>query len=167
MNKLCSKCKQRKPLAAFSKRAASRDGVCHHCKSCIAEYYQVNRTKITEQHWKYNQTHKAEKAEYDRTRRQTIVGHLRRLFESMKYRCTNPKCPGYKYYGGRNIKVCFESFNDFCNYVINILKVDPRGLTIDRIDNNGNYEPSNIQFITQAENNRNKGKNAYRSYKST
>ena len=124
-------------------------------------YYQTNRIKLTEQKWKYNQTHKPEKTEYDRTRRQTIVGHLRRLFESMKYRCTNPNCPIYKYYGGRGIKVCFESLDDFCNYVINILKIDPRGLTIDRIDNDGNYEKGNIRFITRAENNKNKGKYAH------
>lgn len=38
------------------------------------------------------------------------------------------------------------------NYVVDILKVDPRGFDIDRIDNNGHYEKGNIRFVTHKEN---------------
>ena len=53
--------------------------------------------------------------------------------------------------------VCFESLDDFRNYVIDVLKADPRGLQIDRINNGGNYEVGNIRFVTCLENNQNKG----------
>ncbi len=87
-----------------------------------------------------------------------IPEYLRRLFSRMKQRCYNQDNPDYKYYGGRGIKVCFDHAVEFIIYVIDDLKVDPRGLTIDRIDNDGNYEPGNIRFVTQAENNKNRHK---------
>ncbi len=89
---------------------------------------------------------------------QTIVEHLRRVFAGMIYRCGNPNGIGYKNYGGRGIKVLFASSDEFIDYVVNVLKVDPRGLTIDRINNDCNYERGNIRFVSQAENNRNRSK---------
>ena len=74
----------------------------------------------------------------------------------MKYRCTDPKAHNYNRYGGRGIRICFRDATTFANYVMNELQVDPRGLTIDRINNDGNYEPGNIRFITSIENQRNK-----------
>ncbi|MEK0337843.1 MAG: hypothetical protein QQN41_10460, partial [Nitrosopumilus sp.] len=86
----------------------------------------------------------------------TINGHLQGIFAAMKHRCSNPNCPTFKYYGKRGIEVCFTS-DEFVDYVVNELQVDPRGLTIDRIDNSGNYEKGNIQFVTQKENCQNRG----------
>lgn len=70
-------------------------------------------------------------------------------------RCTNKNNPKFALYGGRGIKVCGEwlnSFESFYNWSIkNGFK---KGLTIDRIDPDGNYEPSNCRYITLAENSR-------------
>jgi len=76
----------------------------------------------------------------------------------MKQRCSNPKNKDYRYYGARGIKIEFEKFNDFYDYIVNTLSIDPHGLTIDRINNNGNYARGNIRFVSQAENNRNRRK---------
>jgi len=77
----------------------------------------------------------------------TIEKHLRRIFSAMRQRCTCKNNPQYPRYGGRGIKLCF-TVDEFINYVMNILQVDPRELDCDRINNDGNYERGNIRFVT-------------------
>jgi hypothetical protein len=103
------------------------------------------RIKFKEKHLKYN-------LEYNKKYRKTIKGYLTLIFHKMVMRCTDPHYQGYRWYGGRGIKCKFESSKEFVDYVINELKVDPRGLDCDRIDGNGHYEKGNIQFITHREN---------------
>ena len=75
----------------------------------------------------------------------------------MKARCYNPNSGVYKHYGGRGIKVCEEwkdSFDNYYNWSIkNGFHPD---LTIDRIDVDGNYEPSNCRWVTWTTQARNK-----------
>lgn len=75
----------------------------------------------------------------------------------IRERCYDPRHKSYKHYGGRGIEVCDEwrdTPEAFCKWA------EENGwspdLTIDRIDNEGNYEPGNCRFVTQAENNRNR-----------
>jgi hypothetical protein len=84
---------------------------------------------------------------------------LYKTHENMKRRCLVPNCKNYKDYGGRGIKVCDEwiVFDSFMNWALtNGYKDD---LFIDRIDTNGNYEPSNCRFVTRKENNNNRRDN--------
>jgi len=80
----------------------------------------------------------------------------------MKKRCYNKKNKSYPYYGGRGISVYEEWIEDFAafhNYVSTLSRYGERGVTIDRINNNGNYEPGNIRWTDmsqQAINRRNK-----------
>lgn len=92
-------------------------------------------------------------------------GRLYGLWKSIKYRCYSETCKSYKNYGGRGIVMCDEWKNDFKAFhdwaIVNGYKEEKteKGIniwTIDRIDVNGNYEPSNCRFITNAEQAKNK-----------
>ena len=69
-----------------------------------------------------------------------------------KRRCTSPKSKSWKDYGGRGIKFLFESFEQFFAE----LGPRPEGKSLDRIKNNGNYEPGNVRWATKDEQNENK-----------
>jgi hypothetical protein len=74
----------------------------------------------------------------------------------MKRRCYNPKNKRYKCYGGRNIKVCEAWKDNFVKfYEWSISSGYTEDLTIDRIDVNGDYEPSNCRWVTMKEQQRN------------
>lgn len=85
---------------------------------------------------------------------------LYRSWNHMKDRCLNPNCDAYSNYGGRGITICREwvdSFENFYEWAISNGGYR-EGLTIERLDVNGNYEPSNCTFVdrhTQARNKRN------------
>lgn len=80
---------------------------------------------------------------------------LYRIYRGMNQRCYNSTCSNYKNYGGRGIKLCQEWINNkgFQNfYDWSISHGYAHGLTIDRIDNDGNYSPDNCQWVTKSYN---------------
>ena len=82
---------------------------------------------------------------------------LYRIWANIKTRCYNSNIPNYKRYGGRGITMCAEwkdNFQNFYDWSMSHGYSDE--LTIDRIDNNGNYEPSNCRWVSVKEQNRNK-----------
>lgn len=77
---------------------------------------------------------------------------LYRIMHDMKQRCLNPNNKNYKHYGERGITICknwLDNFDNFYNWAINYGYQD--NLTIERINFNGNYEPSNCKWIKKAE----------------
>ncbi len=70
-------------------------------------------------------------------------------WQRMIGRCENPNCKDYKYYGGRGITVC-ERWHDFPKWLEDMGPSFLPGLTLERSNNNGNYEPENVIWDTWA-----------------
>lgn len=104
----------------------------HHVSSCGC-YRDERRVKVNTTHGK-------------------VYHRLHTTWTNIKQRCNNPNSTGYKIYGGRGIRVCDEwlnSFESFYSWAMSNGYSDD--LSIDRINVNGNYEPSNCRWATMKE----------------
>jgi len=100
---------------------------------------------------------RARKTKHGMSKRNTRYYPIYQSWNSMKRRCLDPKNNRYHCYGGRGIKVC-ESWMTFDNFRVDMASTWFIGATIDRINNDGNYEPTNCRWLPKAKNTRNKRK---------
>lgn len=86
-------------------------------------------------------------------------------WKSIKTRCYDPNFIEYQHYGGRGIKVCDEWKDDFRAFYNHIGPRPGSGYSVDRIDNDGDYEPGNVKWSTKSEQHRNTRQNLIVTYR--
>lgn len=158
--KKCCKCKVSKLEIEFNKNKWRPDGLQHYCKVCQRvkvnekKYRQTRLEKLREKlnnpnyRKKWNERNKL-------LRNSNPKRKLRQIWKDMIIRCENPKSKFYHRYGGRGIIVC-ERWKTFGNFYDDMFQTYQKGLSIDRINNDGNYEPTNCRWISRSENSRNR-----------
>lgn len=87
----------------------------------------------------------------------------KKIWDAMKYRCLKKSSDAYPSYGGRGITICKEWLK-FENFIKDMGLLPSSKYSLERIDNNKNYEPSNCKWATQKEQCRNKRSNVKMTY---
>lgn len=155
---VCSKIKNENENCFFKKDKSGRNRKyiiynCINCKKDIeTRYYcfKKNKTKMCNKCMPLFNDHLFEKTH-------GISNHpIYKSWSCMKNRCLNKKHDKYHRYGGRGISICNEWMDIINFYEWSINNGWSNGLEIDRINNNGNYEPNNCRWITHKENCNNK-----------
>jgi hypothetical protein len=85
-----------------------------------------------------------------------------KAWSSMRSRCGTPTNPSYRWYGGRGIGIC-DRWESYANFLADMGE-KPAGMSLDRIDFNGNYEPENCRWATAFEQNQNRRNNIIVQY---
>ena len=85
------------------------------------------------------------------------------IWADMRYRCNNRKAQKWKDYGGRGIRVC-KRWSDYRVFLSDVGRRPSDRHSLDRINNNGNYSPSNVRWATAKEQKRNTRENHRLSY---
>lgn len=80
---------------------------------------------------------------------------LYRCWVALRSRCRDENHPAYKNYGGRGIKVCAQWENDFLQFSKDVGERPSEDYSLDRINNDGNYEPGNVKWSTRLEQTKN------------
>ena len=121
-----------------------------HCKACR----RIQRGSLTTDRGLILSLLGIKPEEFSGKRLMSITEYS--IWVDMRKRCSNPMHKSYAYYGGRGIAVCQEWDSSFENFLRSVGRRPSLLLSIDRIDNDGNYEPGNVRWATRSEQSQNR-----------
>ena len=144
-------------FATENSKRETRFGL-YKCGFCGTEF-KANTYHINNGNTKSCGCYRIKKVKESSTKHGLSNTRLSRIWKNIKNRTLNTKFKQYSDYGGRGITICDDWKNEpiaFYNWALSNGYEENKGLSIDRIDNDGNYEPSNCRWVSSNIQNRNK-----------
>lgn len=153
VTKRCFKCLRDLPRSEFYAHAQMGDGLLGKCKECTktdvrARYFQDHDRMLVN----------------ERERNLQPMRNMRLIWGTMVRRCHDPENRSYPMYGARGIHVCERWRDSFDAFVQDMGMRPSRQHSLDRIDNNGHYDPKNVRWATATEQARNRRSNRLLTY---
>lgn len=153
--KWCSNHKKFLDRCNFNKDSATPDGLSYICKEC--------RKKVSPRYnsaWRANRGRPPDDSKHGMTDTQEYMA-----WEGAKARCSNRNKESWPRYGGRGIRMCEEWRNSFLAFYLWVGPKPSPEHSIDRIDNNGDYEPGNVRWATMQQQVANRRPSANKNFK--
>lgn len=151
---LCSKChmsiRNKEDLYKTIFKSKVRRNTARYAKEKLTKEEFIEKLKA-QQKLPADFTEYVYKTDADIVKEKKEEYYLRKLWRAIKLRTTNKNSTSYRNYGGRGIKMhpeWLEDFHSFQKYILENLGDRPEGASIDRIDNEGHYEPGNVRWQT-------------------
>lgn len=141
----CSRCKSIKPLKCYK----NDNSTCKDCIIKVTNWNINNKSRYNANKFRSYYNNQYEVLKRLRNRRQEQGWKI--SYHGAKQRCNNPKNPNYKYYGARGIMVLMD-MKDFKKLWFRDKAYNMKIPSINRKENNGNYEYNNCRFIEKSEN---------------